>query len=210
LHINSSPEHLQHNSDDNANKNISNVNAKFPKTLVLEVCAGTARLSEAISIYGIPTLSVDYDRNRHTASMPIIKVDLSDAAQVAVLLEPIEMGLVEVMTAAPPCGTASRARDIPMSANSHGPPPLRSSDFPWGLPNLKGDIEHRVELANTVYRSIALLVMAMLSKGKAVLIENPLRSYLWDLPPYTNLLQAGCFDVCLQNCKFSTDVPSRP
>ena len=54
------------------------------------------------------------------------------------------------------------------------------------------------------------LAMAMLGQGKAVLIENPLRSYLWGLPPYVKLLGAGCFDVCLQNCKFSFDLPSRP
>ena len=154
---NSHPIHSdKHNSDDNANTPSAVVNTRFPKSLVLEVCAGAARLSEAISKYGISTLSVDYDRNRHTSRMPIIKVDLSDPAQVAVLLEPIEMGLVEVMTAAPPCGAASRARDIPMSTSFHGPPPLRSSEFPWGLPSLTDAHKLRVELANVVYRSIYL------------------------------------------------------
>jgi hypothetical protein len=50
----------------------------------------------------------------------------------------------------------------------------------------------------------------MIQQGKSVIIENPMRSWLWELPPYKHLLSLGMFDVCLQNCKFSTDVPSRP
>ena len=34
---------------------------------------------------------------------------------------------------APPCGTSSRARELP-----NGPPPLRSLEFPDGLPSLSG------------------------------------------------------------------------
>ena len=48
----------------------------------------------------------------------------------------------------PPCGTASRAREIRASRSSHGPPPLRSTQFPEGLPRLTGPNKTRVDQAN--------------------------------------------------------------
>jgi hypothetical protein len=176
--------------------------------LCIETCAGTARLSAALAKWGIPTLSIDYDRNRHNSQMPIVKLDLTDPDAVAILLEPIEKGMVEVLTSAPPCGTASRARDIPIPGKL-APRPLRSEEWPGGLPDLCPEDKSRVEKANLVYDAVFILVRAMLQQGRSVLIENPLRSYLWNLPSYAWLLQNGCFDVVLQNCKFSVDLPSR-
>jgi hypothetical protein len=138
--------------------------------------------------------------------MPIVKLDLANWEETAVLLQPIELGLVEVLTAAPPCGTASRAREIPIPG---GPKPLRSEEFPRGLPNLSQVDKERVQKANDVYDTIFILVMAMLAIGKGIIIENPLRSLLWEFPTYKKLLSEGCFDVCLQNCKFSVGTPSR-
>ena len=126
----------------------------FPKKLCVETCAGTARLTAALDKWGIPTLAVDYDRNRFSSTIPIVKLDLTQTDQVSILLEPIELGLVEVLTSAPPCGTASRAREIPLSNAKHGPQPLRDADNPWGRPNLKPQDQIRVEKANQVYMSI--------------------------------------------------------
>jgi hypothetical protein len=93
-------------------------NSKTPtvsnKGLCIETCAGTARLSAALSKWGVPTIAIDYDRNRHFSVVPIVKLDLTIPNQVSVLLEPIELGMVEILTSAPPCGTASRAREIPL------------------------------------------------------------------------------------------------
>jgi hypothetical protein len=178
------------------------------KGLCIETCAGTARLSAALNKWGVPTIAIDYDRNRHFSVVPIVKLDLTIPSQVSVLLEPIELGMVEILTSAPPCGTASRAREIPLPGR-YSPKPLRSELFPWGLPNLSPEDNLRVEKANQVYDSIFVLIQAMLAQGKSVVIENPLRSLLWELPTYRSLLTEGCFDVCLQNCKFSFGEPSR-
>ena len=195
---------------DAANSNSLSTLDNSANALHVEVCAGTARLTSAIQRWGVPTLAIDYDRNRHISSVPILKIDLTDSEQSAIILEPVELGIVSVMSFAPPCGTASRARDIPMSGHNHGPSPLRSESCPWGLPDLSHSDKQRVELANCVYRTIYMLVMSMLQQGKSVIIENPIRSWLWELPPYKNLLALGLFDVCLQNCKYSIGTPSRP
>jgi hypothetical protein len=140
--------------------------------------------------------------------MAVVKLDLSSPEAVSTLLDPIEQGMIEILTSAPPCGTASRAREIPMEGR-YSPKPLRSELYPRGLPDLSPEDQSRVDKANAVYDSIILLVLAMLQQGKSVLIENPLRSLLWELPTYKMLLELGCFDVVLQNCKFSVGLPSR-
>ena len=47
-----------------------------------------------------------------------------------------------------PCRTTSRAREIPMSSKHHGPKPLRSDEFPDGIPNLTQKDKERLDLAN--------------------------------------------------------------
>ena len=151
---------------------------------------------------------MDYDRNRHESVMPVVKLDLSKLEELSILVDLIDLGIVDVLTSAPPCGTASRARESPLNSK-HAPVQLRSSDFPYGLPSLEGKDLHRVTQANLVYDNLFILIKSMLDKGKFVIIENPLRSYLWDLPTFKSLLDEGCFDVCLQNCKFSVGEDAR-
>lgn len=174
----------------------------------MEVCAGSARLSATLQRFGVPTVPVDWDRNRFESCTPTTKIDLTNPNQVGVLLEPIEQGLVPVLCAAPPCGTASRARDIPLK-NGRGPKPLRNEHYPRGLPGLSPADTLRVSKANAVYDHLFLLVGATIQQGGHVFIENPLRSWLWEIPQYKQLLNVGFFDITFQNCKWSANEAAR-
>lgn len=67
---------------------------------------------------------------------PVIKIDLNKADGQNLLWQVLKHPLLAFVHMGPPCGTASRARNIPLSKDAHGPPPLRSAEFPDGLPSL--------------------------------------------------------------------------
>eukprot|EP00974_Lingulodinium_polyedra_P107091 10367277-Lingulodinium_polyedra.AAC.1 len=95
---------------------------------------------------------------------------------------------------APPCGTASRARGIPVAASARAqgvpaPPPLRSALHPLGLPGLDARAQTRVEKANDVYRQCARVAQFARERGITFSIENPVRSYFWDIPFVRELLK---------------------
>ena len=79
---------------------------------------------------------------------------------------------------APPCGTASRARERPIRGKA-GPPPLRSDDFPDRLPNLSGLHQLRVTAANELYGFLASCVLATAKHNIIHVVENPRSSLFW-------------------------------
>ena len=82
-----------------------------------------------LTIFGINTPSmlacgVDHIRHKH-AKGPDVSLDLASHEHQEILLAWISSGAVAAVAIAPPCGTASRAREIPQHG---GPQPLRSHE----------------------------------------------------------------------------------
>ena len=88
---------------------------------------------------------------------------------------------------APPCGSASRARQIPLkrkrfgypARGRHGPQPLRDDAHPNGLPGLSDTDKQRVSLANRLYFLTAQIVQWAVENGVIVCVENPQFSLFW-------------------------------
>ena len=78
---------------------------------------------------------------------------------------------------APVCGTASQAREI--KRNFSCPRPLRSLDFPHGLPSLSDKELQRVTLANTLFEYSCIVFERCIKRGVLVTMENPRSSYFW-------------------------------
>eukprot|EP00972_Heterocapsa_arctica_P056863 8392592-Heterocapsa_arctica.AAC.1 len=81
---------------------------------------------------------------------------------------------------APPCGTCSRAREIPVRGGS-GPPPLRSAAHPAGLPSLRDVDLDKVLAANPLYEAVSSVVLDELAQGHAEVtwsVENPTNSWM--------------------------------
>ena len=171
-------------------------------SIVIELCCGSANFSFHISLYELATIPVDWLRNNHKSKVPFVKLDLSVSAECKVLEDLIDSGNVRCILAAVPCGTASRAREIPLPDGSRGPPPLRSQEHPRGFPWLKGVDKTRVEKANLIYDNCLSLILRAHHKGAICILENPMRSWLWTIPEYHELLEFGFIDVDLQHCKF--------
>ena len=80
-------------------------------------------------------------------------------------------------TSGVPCGTASRAREIPIEGG--GPEPIRSPEFPDGLPNLRHRDKERVRKANLVDAAACRLILTCHETGTAWTLENPTNSLFW-------------------------------
>ena len=165
------------------------------RPLILELFAGTGRVSAALKIIGYEAVAVDHVKHPRAAHR----------IQIADLVTPEGVELVKSWLAlpncigffaAPPCGTCSRAREI---AAQPGPPPLRSNEFPDGLPHLQGTCLAKVQAANKLYEVLSDLVLLGSQNNFVMVIENPRRSLYWRTSAFArirHLLQFTAFQAC--------------
>ncbi|CAE7215287.1 unnamed protein product [Symbiodinium sp. CCMP2592] len=150
--------------------------------LVIEVFAGTARLSTACQKLGFRTLAIDKSTAR--GRFPIQRLDLTDADDLCILLDIIRLEAANIVWihCAPPCGTASAARSRPIpeltAAGVRVPQPLRSTSEPQGLSTLTGADLERVQKANMLYRAVQIADLAR-QLNIFVTVENPRNSLAW-------------------------------
>ena len=163
---------------------VSGVSQLEMKPLFVEVFSGRASFSRAMLQAGFEVVSVDHEVEVDAPFAPVVSLDLTTKSGQSILMEILSSkGLVAVHFGLP-CGTASKARDRPISQELQrkgvpSPAPLRSADYPLGIPGISGVNKLKVEKANELYR-FTLCILAFLEGRKvAVSIENPFGSYLW-------------------------------
>ena len=146
--------------------------------MVIEVFAGTARLTRAVRDIGLSGLAVDKDRNR-AQNVHIANYDLNDPAQFRALCELVQKHHDQILWVhfAPACGTASRARGRPLpklqKLGVKVPQPLRSDEQPMGLDGLGGLDKVKTETANITYENMCLLARMCHGLDIAISVENP-------------------------------------
>ena len=119
--------------------------------------AGSAGLTASLRALGLrQSFGVDHHIPKAVRG-PVLTLDLTVQTNVDILFEWLRSPMLVYVHMGPPCGTASRAREIRMSKTSHGPPPLRSMQYPDGLPHLTGLNKTRVGQANRLYALVALV-----------------------------------------------------
>ena len=100
----------------------------------VEICCGSARLTAALGQAGFEAQGVDHAANKHTPVGSVVVADLTLKAGVAALWEMLARQDLKFVHMAPPCGTASKARDIRLPKSLRGswpePRPLRSLESP--------------------------------------------------------------------------------
>ena len=174
--------------------------------LVVEICAGTARLTKTVRAKGIRGLAVDKSKSRGCGT-EIMVLDLTVEHDIQLLLQIInaEAGRIVLVFISPPCGTASKARERPIKASllfgKKQPMPLRSADKPNQKDGLSGLDKYKTETANQLYDAVTKIVMACNSLGLWVLIENPRNSLYWDTSFAQSYIQGiPTFWVDFHNC----------
>ncbi len=144
--------------------------------LILEIFAGSCRLSKACKDVGLRATAIDKLQSR-AENFTIHQCDLGDKQQLGLLKEYIVAESDSIVHAhfAPSCGTASKAR-LPSHLQ---PKPLRSEEYPDGLPFLSAKDSERVRLANISYDATIELVEFLIQLGISCSIENPTNSLFW-------------------------------
>ena len=160
------------------------------KPRAIELCAGSASLSAKLAEFGFDPCAIDTKRNRFRVKFPITDMDLTNADSVQLISTSISSNGIQYVHAGVPCGTASRAREIPIPGNHKAPRALRSEREPWGRTDIVLDESEKLKrkAANQVYRNVASILKQAILAGAVVSIENPERSYLWELDCYQELL----------------------
>ena len=133
-------------------------------------------------------MGVDFIVNK-AAKSPLIRIDLSRPSGQELLWRILHRKDIGGVHLAPPCGTASRAREI-RSPRGPNPKPLRSDRFPDGIPTLKGTDRVRVDKANILYRLSSEIVRYCVLHSISVTVENPARSIFWATVAFTEPLKS--------------------
>lgn len=129
----------------------------------------------------------------------IFQFDLTDVDQLH------NASRIVLIHLAPPCGTASRARERKIKPFAKRgfkePKPLRTDQHPDGIPGLQGKDKRKTEVANILYgvvRDIAILAKRL---GIFISIENPANSLMWKTSFLSPLAEDSSYHrVLFHNC----------
>ena len=147
--------------------------------LIIEVFAGTSRVTASLRHFGMfNCFGVDHLRANNVAA-PVSIADLTSAEGIALLYSWLDNPAVVGIFLAPPCGTASRARNIPLKGKRKAPEPLRDDANPNGKKNLKWLDKLKISKSNKLYHLTSELVLYAHKHGLIVCVENPQFSLFW-------------------------------
>ena len=175
---------------------------------LLDLFCGTAGVAAQFQVLGGKALGVDHHLDRSRVKAASIPLDLTEKWVQNMIMAEIKSGSVDAIMMAPPCGTSSRARNIPVKKHllkmgAPHPRPLRSDRFPDGLPHLRGISKLRVEQANLLYRFCAEVAWLADSCGALFQIENPLNSFMWSTKPFRPLCKSFFTSIC-DECEYGS------
>ncbi len=155
----------------------------------IEIYCGHAGLTAALCDAGLDGVGVDWKRNKHKPTVPILYADLTTGAGQQIMWELAQQKHVRYVPLAPPCGTYSRAREkpIPKWQLRLGAPnlqPLRSDERPEGLsPRHMTPLDSlKVRKGNEIANFCARIASYCLDERKLFSIENPSGSLIWEMP----------------------------
>ena len=136
-------------------------------------------MSASLKQLGLDAVAVDKLAPKAPKAF-VTKIDLSLPSNQLLLLSWIRNPRVKAVFLAPPCGTASRAGNIQCADDPFLPQPLRSKEFPDGLPGLTGTDLLRVDQSNILYDFSATVFDLCCELIKLCLCENPRGSLSWE------------------------------
>ena len=190
--------------------NFSDSHKPMPKEpFIIEICAGSARVTSCLQSLGLSTsFGVDHKRQKNAGRVLVADLTSDEGQQLcwSWISSPSCMGFFS----APPCGTCSKARGIPITlpngAKIAGPQPLRSESQPDGVDCMSYLNRRRVWSANTLYKFISDVCLFCLDLGMIVVVENPRSSLYWRTTLFAPLRRKLRF-TAHQACAYGSNRP---
>ena len=179
-----------------------------PPPFLLELFCGTAGVCAQFRTLGGRALGVDHHLKRTRLKAAAVKLDLTQKWVQELIEREIKLKRVSAVHMGPPCGTSSRARNIPIkrklrAKGAPNPQPLRSTTFPLGFPWLKGLNKVKVQAANELYNFAARIAWLCDECGVLFTIENPQNSLMWETPYFKPLVEKFHFHV-IDACEYGS------
>ena len=158
----------------------SDFQCSLQELLCVEIFAGCAQLSSSLREAGFAILPVDHKTGKVMKARLTI-LDLTKQADVNVLINILCHANIAYCHCAPVCGTGSRAREIPLPKGMEmfRAEPLRSAEWPLGLPSLQGKDKERVRAANQLYFLTLCISYIAHCRQFVLSVENPSNAYFW-------------------------------
>lgn len=169
----------------------------------IEIFSGTGGLTAAVRKCGlIGSTGVDATVKKGVKA-PTLKLDLTTLHGKELLFDVLKRPEVVGCHIAPPCGTASRAREIRKHVPGM-PQPLRTATYPDGLPSLEGKDKLRCEQANILYDLTAEICKFCHNNFLLFSVENPASSLFWATSMWKNSMSAtpGLMETLSHHCMF--------
>ena len=176
---------------------------------LIELFCGTAGVCAQFRLRNGRSLGIDHHLKRTRLKSAAVQLDLTQPWVQEMLEREIRLGRVDCIHLGPPCGTASRARNIPIKRKllrkgAPNPQPLRSSAHPLGFPWLKGVNRAKVQAANALYDLASRIALLADQFGVLFTIENPHNSLMWETPFFKPLLSKFYLHV-VDACEYGSD-----
>ena len=189
-----------------ANDRVTNGDGEIPQFgehgfFCVELFCGSGNLTYAMKHFFPDSFGVDHKVSKQRVK--IICLDLTRHDHQTLVEQWVLSGRCLWVHFGVPCGTASRARLRRLSKKIHGPPPLRSSRYPDGLPGVKGVHLLKLRAANRLYSFMCRLIPKLDEAHIVWTVENPFTSLLWETSYWVAVDEAlNPFYCELHNCMF--------
>ena len=167
----------------------------------VELFCGTGNLTYAMKHFFPDSFGVDHKVTKQRVK--VVCLDLTKEDHQQLVEQWLLSGKCLWVHFGIPCGTASRARCRRLSKKVHGPPPLRNSKFPDGIPGVSGLHLVKLRAANRLYNFMRVLIKKLDAANIIWTVENPLTSLLWETSYWTDVDSTTNPYYCeLHNCMF--------
>jgi hypothetical protein len=205
-HFQSSPDFRQTSGDGGATQ----TDDAMPKDpFIIELCAGSARVTSCLQQLGMPA-SFGVDHVKQQNSGRVLIADLTTKAGKDLCWTWLKSTNCVGVFIAPPCGTCSRARGIPIKLPNGfliaGPQPLRTEGQPNGVTGLSYVNKLRVSQANAIYHFVTEVALFCHDRNLLVCIENPRSSLYWRTTFFAPLAKKLKF-TAHQACAYGSSRP---
>ena len=162
--------------------------------LIVEICAGSARLTQVAREAGFHGLAIDHSSSR-SCGIDICIFELEDQTQVEELCKFLGRrsrqhcsSLDSTVVRDSQSRTRTKTAPAHTSWGVAEPIPLRSKDQPDQIDGLEGTNKLKVEKANMLYDAVEQIAQTSCRAQIFTAIENPGNSHYWNTTPMQNLV----------------------